>query len=226
MRKIIPLFISLFFISCSHADHYDLLRTFFDGVDPPAKESTNSSSNFARDGNSQKQPKLLVIHDPYKEKDCGSCHDTGRSYVMNEDPPELCFSCHDSEPFERENVHLAIEMEGSCLTCHNPHQSQRPKLLKMPIIKACGGCHEDLAKGFRHFSEEKKKDSCVSCHTPHSSNEEYLLKIPSGNLCTSCHNPESPVIREMKELSESEGVRCADCHNPHNPLERNVDSGG
>jgi predicted CXXCH cytochrome family protein len=73
-------------------------------------------------------------------------------------------------------VHQPVS-EGDCVSCHDPHAADRPKLVAKPVPAVCYECHElaDLQKVERH-KEATDKTACLLCHFPHQSGREHLLK--------------------------------------------------
>ena len=64
--------------------------------------------------------------------------------------------------------------------CHNPHNSERRKLLLKSVPQLCFECHsdiEDLAtkSKVKHGALSTEK-SCLNCHDPHAANVEHNLK--------------------------------------------------
>jgi predicted CXXCH cytochrome family protein len=106
----------------------------------------------------------------------------------------MCYSCHDRKQMQGEVVHGA--MKKGCVSCHDPHGSDGPKLLKQTSIEnMCITCHADMSKHF-HPTTSKKNDStgrpltCTSCHSPHAAPfEGLLLHDAKRDLCVQCHDP-------------------------------------
>jgi predicted CXXCH cytochrome family protein len=86
---------------------------------------------------------------------------------------DLCFGCHDKEPFTKTTVHGAILL--GCTSCHNPHASDNAKLLKDKLPVLCITCHEDgFSKGKGHALAGH--EACMTCHNPHSTDAPKLVK--------------------------------------------------
>ncbi|HEY4716372.1 MAG TPA: cytochrome c3 family protein [bacterium] len=146
------------------------------------------------------------VHPPAGEGDCLGCHSPhGSKYAKNltEEPPQLCYNCHDKVDSQKV-VHAAIKIKG-CTGCHNPHGSDNAPLLVKPLNALCESCHRDKKDGahiFRGFTQQLhpvsgpkdpkrngKVFACVSCHNPHSSDNPKLFY--EGNdkmsMCKRCH---------------------------------------
>ncbi|MBI5004994.1 MAG: hypothetical protein HZC03_00055 [Candidatus Lloydbacteria bacterium] len=207
--------------------HESFLSLFFDGVLPvmDKKKLSKAASQNQLDKKTETKLAMLSVHPPFKEKSCSDCHnfDSQKSY-LNAKAPDICLTCHNDAPFTKKNTHPALDIDESCLNCHNPHESGEKKLLRKPVVETCATCHEEKAKKLKHFPLKENPEACVVCHTPHSSEQEKLLKMPQVELCTTCHNPKNPrwPKAKMEEMLAyvKEGSVCTDCHNPHTPLDR------
>jgi predicted CXXCH cytochrome family protein len=124
---------------------------------------------------------------------CHKAHAANEASFLDRKGEKLCFSCHDRKPFQRKNVHAALQQ--GCLTCHNPHAAQTKKLLLDQANVVCRQCHEDTSKHFHKIDgiKDPRTDepmTCVSCHLPHSSDEKALMAYePTRELCIQCHDP-------------------------------------
>ncbi len=110
----------------------------------------------------EKQVNATVVHKPFIEGNCGGCHDphsTNNEWILKADSEIICLSCHKvegdlkdhSHPFNvapkkelSSNLQLSQEGKLECLTCHNPHSSKQPFMLKSDNNLICLGCHMDL----------------------------------------------------------------------------------
>ena len=125
--------------------------------------------------------------------------------------PVLCQLCHDRTAFEGKFTHVPVAA-GMCLSCHDPHSSDQPKLLKMQPAALCLQCHQGIKSkphvlagfaGAGHPLGDRKKGLivadplrpdrefyCGSCHEPHRSEFTRLLRLdpdtPTGT-CMQCH---------------------------------------
>lgn len=179
--------LAVLIVSCDEARHYETMRFFFDGVEPPV--SRKLADGFV-DPNSPalaKEPEgpTWYVHEP--TKDCTNCHDTkrqsrasGRAYLIAP-VPKLCHDCHDDTTVSAPNVHGPVAV-GQCLECHNPHKSQVEYLLNGPVPELCYLCHDtDAIESIpAHFVSGLS--ACTDCHDPHASLERTLLKEGARKL--------------------------------------------
>jgi DmsE family decaheme c-type cytochrome len=102
----------------------------------------------------------------------------------NEEP---CLKCHIDKrgPFTFE--HPAVRVDG-CETCHSPHGSTNPRLLKRPVIfTVCLQCHNgagtfgpnltgDPKPNAMHNLADPRYQNCTTCHVRiHGSNADYYF---------------------------------------------------
>jgi predicted CXXCH cytochrome family protein len=151
---------------------------------------------------------------------CDGCHEaTGathpvkgqKTFKLTQEPPALCFTCHD-ELGKKSHVHPPVK-EGACVTCHNPHSSNQPKLLAHPMLELCGTCHAAEA-GAKLPHGPVAAGECTSCHAPHESDTPALLVKQGETLCFTCH-PEVQETLKKKVLHPALEGGCTSCHNPH-----------
>lgn len=146
-----------------------------------------------------------------EEQGCAICHskphaDKKPSLSLVTPLPDLCFSCHDRSPFANKHVHAPVQ-SGDCSTCHSPHTSDNPFLLREPIPFLCPTCHPDKldgkhvlsrygignihpVQGKRDPSRPKRELVCTSCHAPHAAAHQFLFPDDSSSidaLCLRCH---------------------------------------
>jgi predicted CXXCH cytochrome family protein len=163
-------------------------------------------------------PGGTVVHAPFGEKDCGSCHaDHGdeERLVLTEQGNALCEQCHGFAEAAFLAAHRKIAPTGkaACTGCHDPHRAPGRRLLR-------AGLHEPVKSG-----------ACEKCHR---SDGRLLLQVNRG-LCFVCHQRAAftrPVVHDPVKKS-----LCLDCHDPHGAasvrllrggysLEREVRAGG
>lgn len=146
------------------------------------------------------------IHPPAGDGTCDACHSPHGSrfqYNLLDEPPSLCYNCHDKVDDGR-NVHSALKV-NNCTGCHNPHGSDFKPLLSAEINDVCVKCHGDKkdgshiitgfsyqlhpVKGPKDPKREGKEFSCVSCHKPHSSDNPKLFYEGNSReeMCRRCH---------------------------------------
>ncbi len=110
-----------------------------------------------------------VLHSPAKGGKCLSCHNphgSNNTGLLKKAPAETCLDCHDEVKeaphmiagFSRKGHPIGDEKPGKpaedplrpgkpfyCASCHNPHSSDFPKLLRQDPqlgMMACQKCHE------------------------------------------------------------------------------------
>jgi predicted CXXCH cytochrome family protein len=90
-------------------------------------------------------------HIDMEKGDCLSCHVSHYSasrYLLNAKDPALCVKCHSVDTERLLKVHIKpIDKIKHCLSCHVPHVTEKPGLLKnikhSPFAKGdCRVCHE------------------------------------------------------------------------------------
>lgn len=125
---------------------------------------------------------------------CTNCHSVHNPKSVNgqlktKNDAETCFSCHKSERAKmmRTSHHPVREGKMGCSSCHNPHEGNRPKMLKAESINdLCFQCHTEK-RGPYLFEHAPVREDCVSCHDVHGSNHERLLVQKMPTLCWNCH---------------------------------------
>jgi predicted CXXCH cytochrome family protein len=151
---------------------------------------------------------------------CDSCHQPlltphpqkGRkTFQLIQEVPGLCGMCH--APFgKKAHVHPPVK-DGMCLTCHNPHGSDEPKLLAQPLKDLCLTCHSDkLAAKFLHGPAST--GDCTACHNPHESDNKALTVKEGPALCVTCHFDMENEMKK-KDVHPALLAGCPSCHNPH-----------
>jgi len=164
------------------------------------------------------------IH-PALEGGCTSCHNPHGSSAKKFLPAEgaaVCFPCHPAIESKvtgssARSVHPPVLSERGCVSCHDPHASDAPKLLPKTGKDLCLDCHKDLIKKNDVVVHGPIKDKgCTPCHDPHGSPNEKLLVQPYSTdfyvsysdtefrLCFSCHNRE---ILQFPKTSYATGFR-------------------
>jgi DmsE family decaheme c-type cytochrome len=127
---------------------------------------------------------------------CSDCHNphgaVSHAMVKNESVNQLCVGCHADKrgPF----VWAHMPVEENCLSCHNSHGSNVPKLLNVKVPQLCQDCHGSahgqIAYGSSFGIGGANQDratrfdarACVNCHQMiHGSNApasrgQFLLR--------------------------------------------------
>jgi len=171
---------------CDPLTRYQVASTIFDGVPkmPPADQYCQDyhvqATAEEREAEAQKQKAgeqqgAASVHPPYMEKRCNDCHDKNTDSGFVTPRAELCSVCHPN--FLKGSFGHGPAVVGACLSCHVPHDSKFPRLLKKSTNELCGGCHheERLSKGL-HDKVFSKGIVCTDCHDPHSGNRKFFLK--------------------------------------------------
>jgi len=144
--------------------------------------------------------KAAVIHGPVSGGYCTSCHvfsgagDKTRidlaGGATKDNTAALCGACHDDvlKISRAEYAHGPVA-EGNCISCHDPHSSEHPYVLKLPEAELCSACHDDvgleLKMPVRHAPAAA---ACSLCHDPHGNQQPARLREPVNKLCLACHN--------------------------------------
>jgi predicted CXXCH cytochrome family protein len=161
------------------------------------------------------------------EEGCTKCHDPHASkhrFQLRDKAPGLCLSCHQDQMSNAmhgsKHVHAAINQEGGCTACHEPHASRLPSLQKGDQTNVCLSCHNEhltqpssttpssltnmallLANNPTHHGPIRQ-GACTECHDPHGGDNFRLLLEPypapfyapfkqeTFALCFKCHIPD------------------------------------
>jgi len=159
--------------ACSSSTNYKVLSTFFDGVPKPENNNANADSTLIDSTNLKTVVKNFPdnetqysYHPSYQQKVCGDCHNKSNGSKLIEQPPVLCYSCHEDFSKKFETLHVPVEA-GECLSCHNPHLSKFPKLLLATGHELCFTCHDsaEILKSESH--KDINNTECTDCHNPH-----------------------------------------------------------
>jgi len=125
---------------------------------------------------------------------CDTCHyvmkkRSKRRLFINDDSKKACFGCHRGKRAKIQRTSHMPLREGKirCASCHNPHGSSGPSLLKRATInETCYQCHREK-RGPMLFEHAPVRENCANCHDPHGSNFKQLLKRKAPYLCQQCH---------------------------------------
>ncbi len=162
------------------------------------------------------------VHPPAES--CDTCHEAAESqhpqpgkktFKLVAPMKELCASCH-SDKTGMAHMHGPAEA-GDCVACHDPHQSDNPKLLVKNEDELCVDCHED-AEEFQKKPHVHAAlgNGCTTCHDPHGSEHAKLLPEAGGGVCVTCHAEigdklAAPVVHAAVKSEKA----CVTCHSPH-----------
>jgi predicted CXXCH cytochrome family protein len=138
---------------------------------------------------------------------CDTCHVTHKNgdkgkvefaAHLKKDVPALCVDCHDPKDADLQKAHMGQPFgSANCLQCHNPHQSDKPKLMQ----------------AFLHNPFENKM--CDSCHAPAKDGKVVLTNADTKALCVTCHDEQAKAIETAKVQHPGAQGDCTACHNPH-----------
>jgi predicted CXXCH cytochrome family protein len=177
---------------CSPQRQYRVLSFFFDGVPDPNAPKLQQSTLFNEPG-SKGPVKLAVIHKPYAEGNCRSCHSSlpnakPETVLANGESPatakdlklvaldsSLCVNCHKDKPGQFKVMHGPVA-SAACMWCHEPHQSDNPALLKSTSAELCLQCHDRQLLTSAEKEHQNETKSCLDCHLGHGGPDTNLLR--------------------------------------------------
>jgi len=147
---------------------------------------------------------------------CTACHSvhspkTAKAQLKTAVEADTCYTCHKSERSKsmRTSHHPVREGKMGCASCHNPHEGDRPKMLKADSVnELCYTCHTEKRGPFL-FEHAAVREDCASCHDPHGSNHKRLLVQKLPNLCWNCHFTGSGHFGSGDNFSTEKGVPVA-----------------
>jgi predicted CXXCH cytochrome family protein len=138
---------------------------------------------------------------------CDTCHVTHKTGSadklenrahLKKDTPALCLDCHDVADKQLTAAHHNQPFAtADCLTCHEAHQSNRPK----------------LAQRFQHAPFES--GSCDTCHADAKNGKVVLTQADTRALCVTCHDEQAKQIASAKVQHPGAQGECISCHSPH-----------
>jgi DmsE family decaheme c-type cytochrome len=171
----------------------------------------------------EKTARLFWKGSPHESRDvaCTNCHrvmeDTSpRSQLAKATVIETCAQCHVQRKAQlMRSSHMPLrEGKMDCVSCHNPHGTVTPALLKENSVnETCYTCHAEKRGPFL-WEHPPVMESCSNCHDPHGSNHEKMLKVAKPRLCQQCHvevtHPVTPQTRTSRQMVM--GRQCLQCH--------------
>jgi len=171
----------LFLIGCSPKTGSGVLSFFFDGVPNHDKsesvtkiDSVPKIDSATLAANLAKIP-VYIIHAPYQKRECEACHDNAAATsIVTKSQTSICYKCHTDFQTKYSVVHGPVA-GGYCTSCHTPHESVIPKLLKRKDQDLCLLCHPsaEVMKNTAHSTIGES--ACTQCHNPHGSAKKYML---------------------------------------------------
>jgi DmsE family decaheme c-type cytochrome len=125
---------------------------------------------------------------------CTSCHSvhdfhSTRAQLKTAQDAQTCNTCHTQirSKTMRVSHHPVREGVMSCSSCHDPHDSTRPKMVSAESVnEKCLSCHTEKRGPFL-WEHAPVRENCMLCHDPHGSNHEKLLAAKQPFLCQRCH---------------------------------------
>ena len=147
---------------------------------------------------------------------CTTCHSihsykSAQALLKTRTDTETCFTCHKTERSKsmRASHHPVREGKMGCVSCHNPHDGVRPKMMKADSVnELCYTCHTEKRGPFL-FEHAPVREDCISCHEPHGTNHPRLLTQKLPNLCYNCHLSGSGHFGSGDNFSTEKGVQVA-----------------
>jgi predicted CXXCH cytochrome family protein len=150
--------------------NYRTLSFFFDGVPDPSP----GPAGGARGEDRARTPALVVVHRPYAEDKCESCHTT--RFRPSRHDSGACMQCHAPVRTAHPRMHGPVSA-GACLWCHSPHESSHAFLMRDADRKVCAQCHSgatfDTSRVAAHADATR---GCLECHVAHGGDRPFLLR--------------------------------------------------
>lgn len=173
----------------------------------------------------ERTARLLWRGSSHESRDvaCTNCHKvmedvSPKSQLAKATELETCGQCHiEKRAAQLRSSHMPLrEGKMTCTSCHNPHGSVTPALLKENSInETCYTCHAEKRGPFL-WEHAPVGESCLNCHDPHGTNNEKMLKVAKPRLCQQCHvetrHPTRPYGTDPASLKFVLGRGCANCH--------------
>jgi len=143
--------------------------------------------------NGQRSHWFGSVHDRKNVKcsDCHSVHDfkSTKGQLKVARSTDMCVTCHPAVRAQglRASHHPVREGKMECGSCHNPHGSPTPKLIRASSVnELCYSCHTEKRGPFL-WEHAPVRENCMSCHNAHGSNHDKLLVAKQPYLCQRCH---------------------------------------
>lgn len=179
-------------------------------------------------------PLKKSAHQPFAAGQCTVCHQPHQSeyanLLRNGEGSEHCFGCHtDKRTALAQLPHVHKPALQSCLTCHGPHSTDNPKLLKQAANDTCLSCHDKVKTQIAQAKivHGAIAAGCTACHDPHASSQPNELKARTDKVCLTCHDkpqktasgrtlPSMTAVLASKNLhGPVKSGSCSECHLPH-----------
>ena len=123
---------------------------------------------------------------------CADCHKMHQPKDPVRDvaaQTEVCTSCHQTRASDamKPSHHPMREGKMACSSCHSPHGSTGPAMLKKDSVnETCTTCHAEYRGPFL-WEHQPVAEDCANCHQPHGSTQPAMLKTRAPFLCQQCH---------------------------------------
>lgn len=173
-----------------------------------------------------------VVHSPAAEGECEACHeftpvdvDVWRvSFTLPEE--ELCLECHtdQEEELQRGLVHGAVPAFG-CSSCHSPHQSTLPRLLRKSGNALCLDCHQGTSDS-RPLDDDGNVVLFGKLIVPASSFDKIQKLDLPGELLIGHPVSKHPTQGDRDPNRPETAFWCGSCHEPHASVQKNLLIGG
>lgn len=181
-RLFLLLAIIIIVSQCSPYTGRKILTFFFDGVPNNDTSQIVLADSAAADtdtteiseGMDYQRVALRVVHYPYSERECETCHDPNSLGSMIQPEPGLCYQCHEDLGTLYNYLHGPVE-GGYCTACHHPHQADEEKLLRFTGKELCFYCHIETDVIQNEMHQDLEEMTCTDCHNPHGGEDKYIL---------------------------------------------------
>ncbi|HXG58235.1 MAG TPA: DmsE family decaheme c-type cytochrome [Thermoanaerobaculia bacterium] len=151
---------------------------------------------------------------------CTDCHlvmerRSNTALLGARDQASVCYACHADVRGQMQKIshHPVREGKMECTSCHNPHGSAGPAMMRRATITdTCYSCHADKRGPFL-FEHPPARENCATCHDAHGSNNPTLLLARGSFLCTQCHAYGGHInVPRYNRTSTAYGSGCVNCH--------------
>jgi predicted CXXCH cytochrome family protein len=176
--------------ACSTATKRRWLEFFCDDLPPdkavaaPEPATAVTQTNLPEAYLRARAAPALVVHKPYSERQCASCHESAFSQKLRGEVAEICLLCHKTLFGQAQFRHAPAEA-GHCLGCHNPHESPEKFLLVSKGQVLCRDCHDAKDVDGVTAHAQMGQSACQTCHDPHGGTNRFFLKPPATAATTS-----------------------------------------
>jgi DmsE family decaheme c-type cytochrome len=103
---------------------------------------------------------------------------------------DTCSSCHlKRKAVLMRSSHMPMrEGQMTCSSCHDPHGSLGPSLLRQDSVNEnCYSCHAEKRAPML-WEHPPVKENCLNCHDPHGSVHPRMQIAKQPRLCQQCHD--------------------------------------